>query len=91
MCNRARVNAVFFEQLGSKLKVAGASSGNPGRVVYIKLTSNRRGRVRSHFERLVPVEEVGHLYCELAERRRASREAEAAATLKREEAAKNRK
>ena len=89
MCAKARVNVALFKHLGNRPEYAGGSFTGVGPIVWSKLTANNFCRVRSHFERLISVEELRRLN-RAVDTDRARREAEkrAADQRKSEEAQK---
>ena len=58
ICMQARVSVAVFKQIGDVLTFAGGWFGEEGPCVAAKLTANNRQRVRSHFERLMPVAQL---------------------------------
>ena len=54
LCARARVNVAIFIAEGDALTYEGGHFNGRGPVVFGKLCQNIQGRVRGHFERLVP-------------------------------------
>ena len=82
----AKVNVAVFKSIDNVLEYAGGSFTGDGPLVLTKLTANRLGRVRSHFERVLPVEELEHLQeAANADRARQDAEKRVAAERKREE------
>ena len=74
---RAQINLAIFQQIDNNLSYAGGTFDGVGPIVYAKLLGNRRGVVRSHFERLIPVQDAVRLYEEVAadlDQREAERE-----------------
>ena len=55
---RANINVAFFKQIGQQLEFAGGYFENASPTGYAKLNANNQGRVRSHFERLIPIEDI---------------------------------
>jgi len=53
MCELANVNVAIFEHHGELLRYYSGVFGNPGRIVCVKVLSNDRGAVHSHFERVL--------------------------------------
>ena len=67
--SRAQVNLLIFKQIGKNLVYAGGTFEGVGPIIYTKLSGDSCGRVRGHFERLVPFEEVERLRAEIADDR----------------------
>ena len=55
MCARTDMSVIIFVDVDGTLRVVGHRTSGGNAVQFIKLTGNRFGRTRSHFERLVAV------------------------------------
>ena len=58
ICCAAKVNIAVFNQVERKLSFAGGSFQGEGPLICAQLLSNDRRRVRSHFERLIGVDQL---------------------------------
>ena len=77
----ANRNIAIFSSIGSQLRFETGYFSGEGPTVILKLTGNNRGRVSSHFERLIAAERAEEL---LATLRAVERERAAAAARRRE-------
>ena len=54
ICTQAAVRAIVLQDIAGSLKFAGGCLHGQGPLILTKLNANNEGRVRSHFERLIP-------------------------------------
>ena len=71
MCSVAQVGVVIFTECEGRLRLQSFSGDYGSPYIFVKLASNARGPVRSHFERLIPLSQV-HEFEEQHRRKEAS-------------------